>query len=154
MKTGIVMPRQYLSCRRSAQASHMIFYFLTRNLKVVGAIVVLMICLGFTQTLDAKELEQRQPFVYNDAGKRDPFWPLVSKTGAIITYDETDLSASDMILTGVLTGVGGRSVAVINGKIVKEGDKIGAFMVERVAPTKVILNNGQEKTELHLRKEE
>lgn len=102
----------------------------------------------------AKELVEREPFIYNDAGKRDPFWPLVSEGGVIIRYDETSLSASDMVLMGVMTGADNKNVAVINGKIVKEGDSVGLFKVICVDTDRVILDNGNEDITLQLRKEE
>lgn len=96
----------------------------------------------------------QKSFVYDAKGKRDPFWPLVSETGSVITYDEQELSSSDMMLTGMLTGSDGKNIAVINGKIVKEGDMIGAFKVEKILTTAVVLDNGKEKSELYLQKEE
>ena len=116
--------------------------------------VIGIVFAGFAQTLAAKELVEGKPFVYNDAGKRDPFWPLVSETGAILRYDESALSASDMTLMGVLTGSDNKRVAVINGTIVKEGDMLGTFKVKRVASAFVVLDNGQEEIQLRLRKEE
>ena len=92
-------------------------------------------------------------FVYKDEGKRDPFWPLVTENGAIISYDEEDMVLSDMALQGIVAGSGG-NIAIINGKIVKEGDMVGAFRVERVTPAFVVLDNKKEKIELYLKKEE
>jgi len=109
---------------------------------------------GSPATFAAKDLVERDPFLYNDSGKRDPFWPLVSETGVIIRYDETSLSASDMVLMGVMTGAENKNVAVINGKIVKEGDMVGLFRVICVDADSVTLDNGNEEVSLHLRKEE
>jgi len=92
-------------------------------------------------------------FSYEDRGRRDPFWPLVTDSGSIISYDEQELSASDMMLQGILVG-DQENVAVINGKIVKAGDMVGAFRIERVTPSYVVLENGSEKIEVYLRKEE
>ena len=39
---------------------------------------------------------EEAPFVYDEHGKHDPFLPLVSASGAVITY-ETDLTTNDMI---------------------------------------------------------
>ncbi len=102
------------------------------------------------EDLDIKVIAQ---FVYDDGGRRDPFWPLVTDSGSIISYDEKELSASDMMLQGILVGAD-ETVAVINGRIVKTGDMVGAFRIERVTPTHVVLDNGQEKIEVYLKKEE
>ena len=39
-------------------------------------------------------------FVYDDHGKRDPFAPLVSSAGMVVTYDE-DLAVNDLVLEGI-----------------------------------------------------
>lgn len=118
-------------------------------------IVLLMLLFLTSGYVFAEEIvAENNKFVYDDEGKRDPFWPLVSANGSMITYGETDLLASDMVLTGVMTGSDGTNIAIINGKIVKEGDMIGAFYVKKIMPTFVVLDNGKEKSELHLRKEE
>ena len=58
-------------------------------------------------------------FVYDDHGKRDPLWPLVSSTGSIINYDK-EFQASDLKIEGVILGVNGQNLAIINGQIVKK----------------------------------
>ena len=78
---------------------------------------------------------------------------MVTENGAIISYDEEDMVLSDMALQGIVAGSGG-NIAIINGKIVKEGDMVGAFRVERVTPAFVVLDNKKEKIELYLKKEE
>jgi len=104
---------------------------------------------GFAQ----EEISFDQDFVYEDGGRRDPFWPLVTAGGAVINYDERELSASDMTLQGIVRGEGG-NVAIINGRIVKQGDMLGAFKIDRIESAFVVLDNGQERNELRLQKEE
>lgn len=117
--------------------------------------IILIIFLGTMGACAQDELDiiETQVFVYEEGSRRDPFWPLVTDSGTIISYDEQDLSASDMMLQGILTGAN-ENVAVINGRIVKPGDMVGAFRIEAVMPTYVVLDNGQEKVEVYLRKEE
>ncbi|MEW5895483.1 MAG: hypothetical protein AB1650_06980 [Candidatus Omnitrophota bacterium] len=93
--------------------------------------------------------QKEEVFFYRDEGRRDPFWPLLSANGSIISYNENDLIATDMMLQGITTG-SDQNMAVINGKIVKEGDMVGAYKVEAIMPAFVVLDNGQEKVELHL----
>lgn len=122
-------------------------------MKVVIAIILgIILGTGYLAAQEEVAIET-QVFVYEDAGKRDPFWPLVTDSGSIINYDEKDLTASDMMLQGILTG-SSENIAVINGKIVKAGDMVGAFRIEQVLPTHVVLDNGQEKIEVYLKKEE
>jgi len=108
---------------------------------------------GSVLAQDEADIVAAEVFVYEDNGRRDPFWPLVTDGGSIISYDDQELSASDMMLQGILVGEQ-ENVAVINGNIVKEGDMVGAFWIERVMPAYVVLNNGQERIEVYLRKEE
>ena len=74
----------------------------------------------------------QEAFVYNDHGKRDPFMPLVSSDGLIVTYDE-DLSVNDLALEGVVADSSGNNAAIINGKIVKVHDQIGPYIIDVIA---------------------
>jgi hypothetical protein len=87
---------------------------------------------------------------YDDKGKRDPFWPLLSASGTIINYGE-DITPSDMVLEGIMSDGGGHYTAIINGNIVKSGDNIGAFKIERILPNTVFFQKGSEKFELNLK---
>jgi hypothetical protein len=87
---------------------------------------------------------------YDDKGKRDPFWPLISASGTIINYGE-DITPSDMVLEGIMSDGAGRYTAIINGNIVKSGDAIGAFKIDRIEPKTVYFLKGSEKFELNLK---
>ena len=97
--------------------------------------------------------EELVPFVYDDHGKRDPFWRLVSPSGAVLNYD-SDLLITDMVLEGIIADPSGKSVAIINSMVVKPNDKIGLFVVSEIEQDKVILNKGEESFVLKLKKEE
>ncbi len=92
-------------------------------------------------------------FVYDDHGKRDPFWSLLGSRGTILNFDN-DIQASDMVLEGILVEPNGDSVAIINGNIVKVGDKVGFFIVKEIQVNVVVLGKGQEIVTLKLKKEE
>ena len=96
---------------------------------------------------------QEDPFVYNDHGRRDPFWRLVSPSGSIISY-EKDLLLSDMVLEGIMTDAGGGNIAIINGTVVKAGDKLGLFVVQKIDPLSIILQKGNATFTLNLKKED
>ena len=100
-----------------------------------------------------KEIILETNFTYSDKGKRDPFWTLLGGRGVIINYDK-DILVSDMVVEGVMAEPTGESVAIINGNIVKLGDKIGLFVVKEIKPTAVILEKGQEIFTLKLKKED
>ncbi len=90
-------------------------------------------------------------FVYNEHGKRDPLAPLVSPSGTIISYD-SDITATDMVLEGVVLDARGKNLAIINGKIVKPGDLVGSYTVESIANDRVDLAQGQERLIIKLKK--
>lgn len=89
--------------------------------------------------------------VYDDHGRRDPFGPLVSSSGAVIVYD-SDLTSADMNLEGVLADASGQNLAIINGKVVKLGDHVGLFVVDVIAQDHVELIKDQERFTLKLNK--
>ena len=92
-------------------------------------------------------------FIYDDYGKRDPFWRLVTASGAIVTH-EKDLLISDMILEGIMTEGDGNNIAIINGRIVKADDAIGAFVIKKIDTDTVILERGKKVFTLKLKKED
>jgi len=93
----------------------------------------------------------RKDFTYDDHGKRDPFWPLVSPAGTFISY-ESDLTISDMILEGISSDATGSYIAIINGTVVRTNDKIGLFKVAQITSDQVILVQDKEKFILNLTK--
>ena len=90
-------------------------------------------------------------YAYDDLGARDPFWPLVSSSGTIISYGQ-DVSVSDMVLEGIVSSAAGVYTAIINGSIVEAGDTVGVYKIERVESKKVVLSKGNEIFELDLKK--
>ena len=103
----------------------------------------------------AAAVQQQQPqnFVYDDHGKRDPFWTLVTPAGVIINYD-SDILISDMVLEGIIAGADGKNLAIINNTIVKPNDQVGLFVIEKIGLDKVLLRKGQESFALKIKKEE
>lgn len=100
--------------------------------------------------------EENQPvteFVYDDHGKRDPLWPLVSNLGTVINY-ETDFIISDLALEGTMFDTDGSGLAIVNGKIVKVNDQIGQFTVLKIDKESIILSKGDQTFELKLKKGE
>ena len=96
---------------------------------------------------------QDTPFEYNDHGKRDPLWPLVSSEGTILNF-ETEFLITDLALEGIMAGANGENFAIVNGLVLKKGDSIGQFTVERIGDDLIVLKQGRKKFELKLTKEE
>ncbi len=93
-----------------------------------------------------------EQFVYDSKGRRDPFLPLVSKDGYIINR-EADVLASDMNLEGIIFDKSGKSLAIINGKVLKVGDKIGNYNILKIEKQKVTLEFNAEEVVLELKEE-
>jgi len=108
-------------------------------------IFIVLICSGLAQA--------EEPFIYDDKEKRDPLWSLVSPSGTIINY-ETDLLIGDLNLEGIVYGANGKSLAIINGRILNQGEAIGQFIISEVTANSVILTKGSQRFELKLKKEE
>src|ERR1700679_4240136 len=99
--------------------------------------------------LSTNFLYAQENFVYDDHGKRDPFVPLVSSSGMVVTYDE-DLSVNDLVLEGVVADASGNNVAIVNGKVVKPKDHIGPYIVDIIAADHVEFLKGTERFVLKL----
>lgn len=92
-------------------------------------------------------------FVYEDHGKRDPFWRLVTPSGAITSYD-TDLTIGDLVLEGIIFDSSGPGLAIINGKIFRIDEQVGPYRVQKITADQVFLTKEQENFILQLKKEE
>lgn len=90
---------------------------------------------------------------YDDKGRRDPMWPLVGASGAIISYSN-DVSYDDILLEGIVSDHNG-FIAIINGNIVKKGDILfDNFLIQDVKENAVVIKKDAETFTLILNKEE
>lgn len=110
-------------------------------------------CIWGGQVLLAEEMaeDQSDAFVYDDQGLRDPLMPLVTSSGEIIKLN-SELSSSDLALEGIMYAPNGNGIAMINGKLLNQGDTIGPFKVTEVRQFSVILYKGSEQIQLKLKK--
>jgi len=95
--------------------------------------------------------EEKTSFVYDSHDKRDPFWSLVSPSGAVITYDK-NLRHGDLSLEGVIYDPKGKSLAIINGKVFKIGSQIAGYTLFKVEESRVFLTKDSKEFVLELRK--
>ncbi len=100
-----------------------------------------------------KSYAEEENFIYNDHGKRDPLWPLVSSSGSTMTYD-TDFLITELNLEGIMVGSGGHNLAIINGRVLSKNENIGQFVIKSISSDTVILQKDTETFELKLKKEE
>ena len=99
----------------------------------------------------ANSVYAQETFVYDDHGKRDPFVPLVSSAGMVVTYDD-DLSVNDLVLEGIVADSSGNNAALVNGKVVKAHDQVGPYVVDIIAVDHVEFLKGTERFILKLKK--
>src|ERR1700733_1043077 len=108
--------------------------------------------LTFMLVLISTNTVYAQPaFVYDDHGKRDPFVPLVSSAGMVVTYDE-DLAVNDLVLEGIVTDPSGDNAAIVNGKVVKAHDKVGPYTVNAITIDQVEFMKGNDRFVLKLKR--
>lgn len=97
---------------------------------------------------------EEQRVFYNSQNRRDPFLPLVSTSGYVLDLG-VDLEVSDLKVEGIMHEETKESLAIVNGKVVKKGDRIGDFTVEEISKDRVVFLGSDGKTiEVVLKKEE
>jgi sulfur carrier protein ThiS len=88
-------------------------------------------------------------FTYDSKGKRDPFMPLVGYARQAVSIEDI-ISVEDINLEGIAVGRNGKMVAVINGMILKEGDKIGTLKVKKISAKSATVSMEGREYELSL----
>src|SRR5262245_15954528 len=92
--------------------------------------LVLLVPAATMQAADPPRLEVKSQSSFKmDNGSRSPFWPIGWKPSAKISHEETDHGGSDIspsafAVTSITLGAGGH-FAIINGKIMQEGQQFG-----------------------------
>jgi len=92
-------------------------------------------------------LFRTETYVYEPAGRRDPFKSLVQKKGeGSGVTDVSSLDAGNLTLTGIIWGPSGR-LALVNdtqgvGYIIKPGDQVIGGKVFAITDTSVVFEQG------------
>jgi hypothetical protein len=120
---------------------------------MIRHILTILLTFALYGELLAADLSAAGPLPYNDNGRRDPFWPLVGENGIIQTYDE-DVIIGDLMLDGLMYADNNQGVAIINGRVLRAGERIGAFTVLRVENEAVVLIQDGQEYHLRLKKGE
>lgn len=79
-------------------------------------------------------------FKYESKGKRDPLVPLIGSGKNISTGLEGISSIEDVSLEGIAVGAKGKRIAVINGQLMKENEKVGNLKIEKITNKTVTLS--------------
>ncbi|MBL7069100.1 MAG: hypothetical protein ISS34_04510 [Candidatus Omnitrophica bacterium] len=93
---------------------------------IISFLIVVFMVMPKTLTLYAAGEEG---FVYNSKDKRNPFIPLVAKKAKALFGLEDVYTIDDVVLEGIVWDAGGDSVAILNGVIMREGQKSGNVAV-------------------------
>jgi len=80
-------------------------------------------------------------YVYDSAGKRDPFIPLVYSDGRFLMLDkeETEEQKNELKLEGIIFDKYGLSYAMLNGAVVRVGESIEDYQILKIEEKKITL---------------
>ena len=81
-------------------------------------------------------------YKYESHGKRDPFVPLVGVDWPAVSKLEDVTSIADLNLEGIASSPKGSLVAILNGEIVKEGDRFGDIKINKITKKTVTIIMG------------
>lgn len=112
-----------------------------------------LICVIFSLICVISIYAQEQ-FDYNEQGRRNPFIPLVTPDGRLLNLDKKEGEKAILNIEGIIYDKNGVSYAVVNGEVVKVGDKISDYQVLRIQQNKIIFIKEGEPMEVELKKEE
>ncbi|MEW6101527.1 MAG: hypothetical protein AB1481_04460 [Candidatus Omnitrophota bacterium] len=98
----------------------------------------------------AKSSLSEENFVYSAADRRNPFIPLVTPDGRLLQMDKGE-EISSLSIEGIIYDRYGESFAVVDGSIVKIGDRIRDYQVLRIEKEKVIFVKDGQPVELSLK---
>lgn len=80
-----------------------------------------------------------ESFEHSARGQRDPFVPLVgAERPAVVELDDA-VSPEDVRLEGIATGARGEPVAIINGKVYREGASAGDVSLVKIGKRSITL---------------
>ena len=125
------------------------FKIAIKNLRFYILICSFVFCIfNFALTCFAQE-----QFIYDAKGRRDPFIALVTPDGRLLKLEQQEGSAG-LLVEGIIYDKNGLSYAIVNGEVVKIGDKINDYQVLKIEENKVIFIKEGETQEVELKKEE
>lgn len=109
---------------------------------MTGKVIIMVFAIFITSSFILTPFAGCDDFKYESRGRRDPFVPLIGADKPAIARLEDITSAEDVRLEGIAIGAGGKRIAVINGEMLKEGDKAGDIELKKIDKKMVILAIG------------
>jgi hypothetical protein len=112
--------------------------------------MALAVCAQLQPWAAAEEPQEREPFVYDAKGHRDPFIALVRDGKLVGIQKGTPLNPTKPVLYGILWDPQGQSIAMLNDTEVKVGDTIGIYEVLEIRKDAVVLSAGGDPVVLRI----
>ena len=78
--------------------------------------------------------------VYDAHGRRDPFIPLIGQEKNVSARLTDVRSVYEVDLEGIAMGADGKRLAIINGEIMKVGDRVGDLEVKKIELNSVTIS--------------
>jgi hypothetical protein len=94
----------------------------------------------------------QEDFVYDSEGRRDPFLVLVTPDGRLLKLDQE--SKKGLLLEGIIYDKNSLSYAIVNGTIVRVGEKVEDYQVLKIEKNKVLFIKKGQITEIQLKEGE
>jgi hypothetical protein len=118
---------------------------------ISGFVLAVLCCLAVSWLLSTRI---GAAYEYESYSRRDPFVPLVgvSERGATSGI-EGILTIEDVMLQGILIADSGKPGVIINGEIMREGDRVGRLSIESIGSNVVKIKIDDESFELKLYEE-
>lgn len=94
-----------------------------------------------------------ESYKYDPHGKRDPFVPLIGIDTPAVSRLEDITSITDIRLEGIGSMPGGKIAAILNGEIVKKGDKFGDIEIKNITKKRIMIKMGGKDFNIDLAEE-
>ncbi len=89
---------------------------------------------------------------YDAKNKRDPFIPLVTPDGRLVTLEKEE-SVLGLSVEGIIYDKHGLSYAIVNSEVVGVSDNAGDYQVLKIEKNKIIFIKDGQMTEVELKQE-
>jgi hypothetical protein len=95
---------------------------------------------------------QKKDFVYKNKNTRDPFIALVTQDGRILPGARETSESTDIDLEGIIWDPNGKSLAIINGRPVKEKQRIQNVQILKIRKDSVLMQKEGKVIVINLKK--
>ena len=93
----------------------------------------------FLSVISLVYAQEADKFIYDNHSKRDPFIPLVGISHAIDRGAREIIRIEDVDFQGIAKDAKGKKIIIINGEMLREGAKLDALTVKKIADNEAIV---------------